>query len=282
LSKAISNKDLKSASALITEYPGLVTCNFFRSDIGHFTTAIHVSAECGALEIVELLVKKGASINSTDSNERTPFHRAIACGHEDVVNFLIKNKVDLESLKGKPVLIEAIECGKFKIAKLLIENKANVNTKYGRTILQTALLSKVAGIEEIIRFLVFSGADCACLNREAMSALCRDIPIPLDAYVYENANIAKQALLEREEKKKKEIPRKEVCESKKVEASTDEEGYEGIVLDIKEIPGASKIVTVQNSKSEETSDYLFPGNHPLKVGIGEAVIAKGQKIYLKI
>jgi ankyrin repeat protein len=61
-------------------------------------TALHAAAYGGNLDVVELLVSKGASVNDTRNfYKMSPLHAAAEEGHADVVAFLIANKADIEA-----------------------------------------------------------------------------------------------------------------------------------------------------------------------------------------
>lgn len=54
---------------------------------GH--TALHIAAEKGYIEVVELLIEKGSKVDSIDNRSWTPLHRAAYMGHTDVVKALV-------------------------------------------------------------------------------------------------------------------------------------------------------------------------------------------------
>ncbi len=63
-------------------------------------TLLHYAANRGYLEVVALLLKKGADINALDKAGRTPLHEAMAYRRYDVVRFLVANGADM-SLRNK-------------------------------------------------------------------------------------------------------------------------------------------------------------------------------------
>jgi ankyrin repeat protein len=61
-------------------------------------TALHAAAYGGHLDIVELLVSKGALINDEENfYHMSPLHAAAEEGHADVVAFLLSHKADIEA-----------------------------------------------------------------------------------------------------------------------------------------------------------------------------------------
>jgi ankyrin repeat protein len=51
-------------------------------------TALHLAAECGRKDAVELLLDHGADPTARDGEGRTPADLAAARGHEEVLHFL--------------------------------------------------------------------------------------------------------------------------------------------------------------------------------------------------
>ncbi len=61
-------------------------------------TALHAAAYGGNLDVVKLLVAKGAAVNDNKNfYQMTPLHAAAEEGHADVVAFLLANKADIEA-----------------------------------------------------------------------------------------------------------------------------------------------------------------------------------------
>jgi protein phosphatase 1 regulatory subunit 12A len=58
-------------------------------------TALHVAAAKGYLDVIDLLIRAGANINSTDNDGWTPLHAAAHWDKHDVINYLIERNADL-------------------------------------------------------------------------------------------------------------------------------------------------------------------------------------------
>jgi ankyrin repeat protein len=206
---AIVHRNLETASALIDKNTRLVSFVEVSCLVqGDDKTALHVAAMRGNLEIAQLLVRKGASINSDPScNGITPLYLAIINQREEVAKFLIENKADLEIpsrlLACLTSLGLAVYKGNLNLVKLLIEHGANVNSKNrsGESILQTALLSRKESAGEMIRLLVLNGADCACLSEASIEELRKANPIfKFEDFFDKNVEVARKAFLEKEKK----------------------------------------------------------------------------------
>jgi ankyrin repeat protein len=80
---------------------------------------------------VELLLKKGASIESLDTQGKSAFQVAVEIGAADVVKQFLSEGVPVNSAdkQGRTPLHWAITNHDEKIAKLLLSNKADVNTR---------------------------------------------------------------------------------------------------------------------------------------------------------
>ena len=86
------------------------------------------------MPIVEMLIKKGARINSTNMGDDTALHLAAAHGHREVVLILLKNKADVNAVNehGNSPLHYACFWGYQAIAEELIAAGAiaNLSNKY--------------------------------------------------------------------------------------------------------------------------------------------------------
>lgn len=73
-------------------------------------TLLHYAANRGHLDVVTLLLKKGADINARDKAGRTPLHEAMAYRRYDVARFLVENGADmtLKNKDGQTALISVV------------------------------------------------------------------------------------------------------------------------------------------------------------------------------
>ncbi|XP_015374320.1 PREDICTED: integrin-linked protein kinase-like [Diuraphis noxia] len=92
----------------------------------HGFSPLHWAAKEGHLKIVEMLVQRGARINSTNRGDDTPLHLAAAHGHHEIVHLLLKNRADINFTNehGNTPLHYACFWGYEAIAEELIENGA--------------------------------------------------------------------------------------------------------------------------------------------------------------
>ena len=92
----------------------------------------------GFTDIVELLIQKGAKIDTQDTEKWTPLMFACQTGHENIVEILINNgaNVNNKSKIGITPIYLAVKHDYFYIAKLLLDNGANI--KIGLSSLEAA------------------------------------------------------------------------------------------------------------------------------------------------
>ena len=95
-------------------HAGAVGCNKLHDDL------IHTAAE-GDLKGVQRLIRCKAPINCVDYDMRTALHVSSACGHLDVVQFLIANGADTNLLDrwGRSAIADAIEEGHHTVEQAL-------------------------------------------------------------------------------------------------------------------------------------------------------------------
>ena len=99
----------------------------------------------GHLEVVELLLSRGADPTICDHTGRTPLMMASSEGHVDVVRCLVRNKavratIDAQSRSGCTALWHASIANRAEVVKVLVEVGANpmVADRDGRTPLDMA------------------------------------------------------------------------------------------------------------------------------------------------
>ncbi|RDW75101.1 hypothetical protein BP6252_06243 [Coleophoma cylindrospora] len=91
---------------------------------------LYWASQDGQIDVVKLLLEKGASINTAEHTGWTPLHRASEDGHVDVVKLLLEMGANINAtgMNGKAPLYIASKNGHGDVVKLLLEKSANVNT----------------------------------------------------------------------------------------------------------------------------------------------------------
>jgi uncharacterized protein len=123
-------------------------------------TALHWAAHWDDLEIADLLIRAGASVNAANELGVTPLSLACSNGNAAMVEKLLAAGANSNATStGEPVLMTAARTGSVEAVKALLAHGANVNatdTAHGQTALMWAVAHKHA---DIVRTLLQAGAD---------------------------------------------------------------------------------------------------------------------------
>ncbi len=119
-------------------------CDVNIHDSGNGATALHIAAGFGRTECVQLLINRGAEVDSVDNEKWTPLHCASAKGHLQTVRTLLDQGADIEAQMwdGGNALHMASKEGHVQIVKELVERRAklNVPVRNGQTALDLAVM----------------------------------------------------------------------------------------------------------------------------------------------
>ncbi len=123
-------------------------------------TALVAAADKGRLEIVQLLLDRGAKVDFRDGKYRaTPLIWASLGGHEPVAQLLLARGADpkAKQQQGVDALIAAAARGRTKLVKLLLAHGANPKTtdKEGKT---AVMWAAKAGDSAAVKMLTDAGA----------------------------------------------------------------------------------------------------------------------------
>ena len=89
--------------------------------------AIHLAASGGHLDVVEVLIRAGSTLDDVDKFGRSPLMWAAACGYEEVVKLLLQAGASVATQGNWHALHEACKRGFHELAQLLIDAGAPVN-----------------------------------------------------------------------------------------------------------------------------------------------------------
>lgn len=125
----------------------------------------------GLVETADLLLQKGADIESKTSDRRAALSVAASNGHEAVVKLLLEKGADAEAKNqyGQTALYAAASKGHQAVVKLLLEKGADTEAKDsgGRTVL--CIAAKYG--HEVVAKLLEKGADAEAKNQYERTAL---------------------------------------------------------------------------------------------------------------
>lgn len=116
---------------------------------------IHVAAEKGDLKKVRSLIAANPSLVNVEGHQNaTPLHWAAAKGHNEIADFLISKKANLEAKDryGFTPLLTAAQNGQKEVVELLLRHKANIEAKEntGKTSLHWAASFNHKAVVEVL------------------------------------------------------------------------------------------------------------------------------------
>jgi ankyrin repeat protein len=144
---------------------------------GRGRTALLAATQRNQLDVARLLINEGADVNAKDFTQDTPFLVAGAEGRAEILKLMLGAQPDLRSVNrfGGTALIPACHRGHVETVKLLLTtaiDKDHVN-HVGLTALMEAVVLGDGGPShtEVVRLLVFAGANVNIPDRDGISAL---------------------------------------------------------------------------------------------------------------
>lgn len=203
---AIEKENYEVAKYLINEGADINIKS--KTDAGNTALYASISDENPNLELVELLIEKGANVNDANERNENCLQAAVMSGNLDLVNLLIEYDVDVNFMVsvdevgvwaylnyekesyldimevlidagleinkqdsiGYTALLEMASNGHLDIIKLLVKNGADINlAKDDET--TPLMLATYEDHEEIVKYLVKECADIDAVNAQGNTAL---------------------------------------------------------------------------------------------------------------
>lgn len=152
---AVKQGDKAMTEELLNADPGLIDS---RDNDGK--TPLHIAAEYGRNEMIELLLSRKADVNSKTVFNLTPLHFAAAYGRKNAVELLIAKGADLniKDIFNITPLANAISGGHIEVVRLLLSKGADINVK-GTDSMTFIHNAASTGRLEIARTLIEKGMD---------------------------------------------------------------------------------------------------------------------------
>lgn len=145
------------------------------------TTPLHGAASNGSLELVKLLVSKGAKVNAVDKEFSMPLAKAVQADNLEIAKFLLEQGADKTINHSDDEFQTAIfKARSAKMAQLLIANGANVSDrdKKGQAILLHAIVCHLDF--DLLKVLLQNGADINARDDSGTTALLRAAQHPYE------------------------------------------------------------------------------------------------------
>ena len=155
-------------------------------------------ASQGDMKRIKLLVQCGVAVNSADYDNRSALHLSSACGHTDIVEYLIccKADVNFKDRWGGTAMTDAVRGGHLGVQKVLskAENYGKAESESGDTpgrhlspfdrkaIKNSFLEAAAVGDVAEVRLCLAKGAhadDCDYDNRSALHLACSEGKLPV-------------------------------------------------------------------------------------------------------
>ncbi|XP_075058879.1 ankyrin repeat domain-containing protein 6 isoform X2 [Mixophyes fleayi] len=138
----------------------------------HGRTPLHLAANKGHLNVVQILLKAGCDLDIQDDGHQTALHRAAVVGNSDILAVLIQEgcALDRQDKDGNTALHEAAWHGFSQSVKLLVKAGANVlaKNKAGNTPLHLACQN---GHSQSCRVLLLAGSRADLKNHAGDTCL---------------------------------------------------------------------------------------------------------------
>ncbi|XP_051917915.1 ankyrin repeat domain-containing protein 36A [Hippocampus zosterae] len=138
----------------------------------HNRTALHLACACGHAEVVRFLVEKKAKLNLCDNQNRSALMKAVQGQYELCTNILLENHADpnLVDTEGNSALHLASSISSVSTVDALVDHDADIDAqnKEGISPLTVAVQEDHIEVAEI---LLKKGADVNILDRDRRSAL---------------------------------------------------------------------------------------------------------------
>uniref|UniRef100_A0A8C1SFZ3 Si:ch211-272n13.3 n=1 Tax=Cyprinus carpio TaxID=7962 RepID=A0A8C1SFZ3_CYPCA len=135
-------------------------------------TALHIACACGHTDVVQFLVESKVKLNLCDNQNRSALMKAVQCEQDRSVSLLLEHEADpnLVDISGNTALHLAARIPSLPVVLQLLEHSANINAqnKDGNTPLMLAVMENHADMTEL---LLKEGAEVNVKNQEQRSAL---------------------------------------------------------------------------------------------------------------
>jgi len=143
LFRAISENNIEAVSQLLDKHPDWINADKFWGD-----TPLHTAVQVANLDIIKLLINRGADVNEVKDFGVTPLHIAVYNNNIEIAKLLLNSGADINSIGYRQdyTPLHIAICGhNMEMIKFLIQNNADLSIKdgKGRTSIEHALENKI-------------------------------------------------------------------------------------------------------------------------------------------
>jgi len=152
---AVLGRSQEAIPLLLGYRADLVACDSINDD-----APLHRAVEKNYIEIVELLIDRGANINQS-SGRGTPLHLAIWLKHREIIELLVMKGADVNFQRGSidSPLHRAARLGLLEVAELLLASGAKVDAKQPLGAETPLHFAVWRGHVEVVELLIAHGAN---------------------------------------------------------------------------------------------------------------------------
>lgn len=135
-------------------------------------TPLHIAAQRGKLDLVDLMLKWSAPVNIRDTKDQTPLHHAAKSGRVDIIGRLVKGSASLVAIDkhGCTALFSACSFGQVEAAKFLWSLGSSISQRDndGRSMLHSAAKY---GHAEVVKMLLSAGISAQCTDNTGVTPI---------------------------------------------------------------------------------------------------------------
>ncbi|MFC1725192.1 ankyrin repeat domain-containing protein [candidate division KSB1 bacterium] len=165
--QAADTGDFNSVKKLLENDPELIN-----SRDESKATPLYYAAWRGHLDIVKLLIDKGANVNIRQQYGFTPIGRAISSDHNEIARFLIDNgaALNMKGIGGRTPLYWSVQKRNKYLVKYILDRKPDVNAaNFNRSV--PLHMAVYWGDREAVEMLINAGAAINVLDKNNKSPL---------------------------------------------------------------------------------------------------------------